>query len=78
MRKENVSILIDTCITHNFIDVNIAKRLNLFIYRETDIRVRVSDGRKIDGIGKCHKVKLQLDYYNLEYILSWDMNGYIQ
>ena len=67
VKKENVTILIDTGSTHNFIDVNVAKRLNLFIYPAIDIRVMVADGKKIDGIRKGHKVKLQIDDYNMEY-----------
>ena len=26
----------------------------------------VADGKKIDNVGKCHKVKLQMQEYNLE------------
>ena len=66
VKKENVTVLIDTGSTHNFIDVNVAKRLNLFIYPAIDIRVMVADVKKIDGIRKCHKVKLQIDDYNME------------
>jgi hypothetical protein len=58
VKKENVAILIDTWNTHNFIDINVAKRLNLFVYSTEDKRVIVADGKKNDGGGKCHKVKL--------------------
>jgi hypothetical protein len=54
IKKENVTILVDTRSTHNFININVAKRLNLFVYPVTDIRV------------KCHKVKLQIGDYELE------------
>ena len=67
VKKENVTILTDTRSTHNYIDMNVSKRLNLFIYSTTDIRVVVSDGKKINGIGKCHKAKLQTDDYNTEF-----------
>ena len=56
--KKNVTILVDTGSTHNFIDVNVAKNLNLFVYPTVNIRVMVANGKKIDGIGKCHKIKL--------------------
>jgi hypothetical protein len=66
VKKENVTILIDTGSTHNFIDINVARRLNLFVYPTADIRVMVADGKRIDGVGKCHKVKLQIEDYELE------------
>ena len=55
---ENVTILIDTGNAHNCIDVNVANKLNLFIYPATYIRVKVEDGKNNDGFGKCHKIKL--------------------
>ena len=65
-KKENATMLIDTGSTHNFIDINVAKRLNLFVYPIVDTRVMVADGKTIDGVRKCHKVKLQIEYYKLE------------
>ena len=52
--------------THNFINVSVAKRLNLFIYPVPNMKVMVTDGKKIEKVGKCHKVKLQIQDYNLE------------
>ena len=66
IKKENVTILVDTGSTHNFIDVNVVKNLNLFVYPAANIRVMVADGKKIDGIRKCHKIKLQVAYYGFE------------
>jgi hypothetical protein len=66
VKKKNVSILIDIGSTHNFIDINVAGRLNLFVYPAADIRVMVENGKKIDRIIKCHKIKLQIEYYKLE------------
>jgi predicted aspartyl protease len=66
VKKENVTILVDTGSTHNFMDINVARKLNLFVYPAADIRVMVADGKKIDGVGKCHKVKLQIEDYELE------------
>ena len=50
MKKENVTILVDTRNTHNFIDITVAKRLNLFVYPTADIRVMIADGKRIDGV----------------------------
>jgi predicted aspartyl protease len=54
IKKENVTILVDTGSTHNFMDINVARKLNLFVYLATDIRVMVAGGKIIDGVGKCH------------------------
>ena len=60
IKNNNVIILFDIGSTHNFIDVNVAKRLNLFIYPVPNMKVMVADGKKIKKVGKCHKVKLQI------------------
>lgn len=52
--------------THNFIDVNVAKKLNLFVYPAANLRVMASNDKRINGFGKCHKAKLQLNDYELE------------
>lgn len=36
------------------------------MYSTTNIRVIVTDGKRKDGVGKCHKAKLQLSDYELE------------
>jgi hypothetical protein len=67
VKKENVTILIDMKSTHNSIDINVAKRLNLFVYLAGDIRVMVANSKRIDGVEKCHKVKLQIEDYELKF-----------
>jgi predicted aspartyl protease len=47
IKKQNVTILVDTGSTHNFIDVNVAKNLNLFVYPTVDIRVMVADDKNL-------------------------------
>ena len=66
IKKDNVTVLIDTGSTHNFIDINIARNLKLFVYPVPDMKVMVADGKKIENVGKCHKVKLQIRDFNLE------------
>ena len=66
IKNNNVVVLFDTRSTHNFIDVNVAMRLNLFIYLVPNMKVMVADGKKIEKVVKCHKVKLQIQDYNLE------------
>ena len=70
IKNNNVSILIDTDTTHNFINVNLAKIFNLFIFPMPNMKVMVADGKKIENVGKCHKVKLQMQEFNLESNLS--------
>lgn len=59
-------VLIDTGNTHNFLDSNIAKRLNIFTYPMPNMKMMAVDGKIIEKVGKCDKVKLQIQDYNLE------------
>ena len=66
IKNNNVTVLIDSGSTHNFINVNVAKVFNLFIRPVPNMKVMVANGKKIDNVGKYHKVKLQMQEYNLE------------
>ena len=66
IKKQSVIVMVDLGSTHNFVDVNVAKRLNIFTYLIANLKVMVADGKRIDGVGKCHKVKLQLSDYAME------------
>ena len=66
IKKRNVMVLIETRSTHNFLDSTMAKRLNIFTFPMPDMEVMVADGKKIEKVGKYHKVKLQIQDYNLE------------
>ena len=59
-------MLIDSISTHNFIDVNVAKKLIFFSYPVAELKIMVGDGKIIDGVGRCHKVKMQLNDYEME------------
>ena len=52
--------------THNLVDTRIVKRLNLFVYPMKNLVVSTIDGRQVEGIGKCHKVSLQIQDLNLQ------------
>lgn len=65
IKKQSVIMMVDLESMHNFVDVNVTKRLNIFSCPATDLKVMVADGKQIDGVGKCHKVKLQLSDYAL-------------
>eukprot|EP00253_Pinus_taeda_P002639 PITA_02639 len=66
IKKQSVIVMVDSGSTDNFVDVYLAKRLNIFAYPVADLKVMVADGKQIDGVGKCHKVKLQLSDYAME------------
>lgn len=66
INKNNVVVLIDSGSTHNFLDATVAKRLNIFSIPLPNMKVMVANGKKIEKVGKCHKVKLQIQDFNLE------------
>ena len=51
-KNNNVVILFETGSTHIFIDVSVAKRLNLFIYLVPNKKLMVAYGKKIEKVGK--------------------------
>lgn len=58
IKKNNVVVLIDSGSTHNFLDAIVEKRLNIFSSPLPNMKVMVDDGKKIEKVGKYHKVKL--------------------
>jgi hypothetical protein len=66
IKNDNVTVLIDTRSTHNFLDIKIARKLKLFVYPVRDMKVMVANNKKNGNVGKCHKVKLQIQDFNLE------------
>ena len=59
-------VLINSGSTHNFLDATMAKRLNIFSFPLPNMKVMVADGKRIEKVGKCHKVKLQIQDFSLE------------
>ena len=66
IKKNNVVVLIDSDSTHNFLDATMAKRLNIFSFPLPNMKVMVADGKRIEKVGKCHRVKLQIQDFSLE------------
>ena len=66
IKNNNSTVLIDSGSTHNFVNTSLAKIFNLFVCPVPNMKLMVEDGNKIDNVGKCHKVKLQMHEYNLE------------
>lgn len=55
----------DSASTRNFIDINVAKRLNLFVCPTKDLSDMVAKDKEIIMIGRCHKVSLQIQSFEL-------------
>lgn len=46
IKKQNIIVLIDLGSTHNFIDVSVAKRMNIVSYLIADLKFMVADGKE--------------------------------
>jgi hypothetical protein len=66
IKNDNVIVLINIGSTHNFLTIKIARKLKLFVYIVPNMKVTVTDDKQIGNVIKCHKVKLQIQYFNLE------------
>jgi hypothetical protein len=51
IKNKNITILVDSGSTHNFMDINLAKQLNLFVYPMKDLMVTIVDGQQVKGVG---------------------------
>lgn len=56
-------VLVDSGTTHNFIDFNIVKRLNLVVELGSSLKVMVADGVRLSTQGLCWSV-------------CWEAQGY--
>jgi hypothetical protein len=56
VKNRNVIIIEDSSSTHNYIDIDVTKQLNLFVYPSKELKVMVNDGEKVKGPEICHKV----------------------
>ena len=66
IKNDNVTVLIDTRSNHNLLNIKIARKFKLFVYLVPNMKVMVIDGKKIGNVEKFHKVKLQIQDFNLE------------
>nr|CAD1820600.1 unnamed protein product [Ananas comosus var. bracteatus] len=64
LKRQPVTILIDSGSTHNFIDRELAKRMHYQIAEEKHFEVMVANGEKVAIGGKCSNLPITLqDYY---------------
>jgi hypothetical protein len=60
IKKEKVTILIDSSSTHNFINYTLAKYLECFVYPAPKFQVMIVDGGTINCSWKHHSNKLNM------------------
>jgi hypothetical protein len=51
LKGKDITILVDSGSTHNFVDINLTKQLNLFVYPVKDFMVTTTEGQLIEGVG---------------------------
>ena len=72
-------ILIDSGSLHNFIDTIIENKLNMFVYLASKFQVAIVRNKITSYNGKCHKLKLSINDYQLnsplypKYIIGMDV-----
>ena len=66
IKDRNLTILIDSGSTHSCIDIDVAKKLNYFIYPTKDLTVKVANGQRVKEVGKCHKISVQIQKLELQ------------
>ena len=75
LKKQKVTVLIDSGSTHNFINKKLATRLNCFIYPAPEFQVLIADGGTISCLGNFHSIKLSMGDYQLHYTNVCDFHG---
>ena len=72
LKNKNLTILIDSGNTHNFIDQTVVSRFGLLVIREKKLQVIVANQEQIECMGQCPGLMLTIqgipvmtDYYIL-------------
>ena len=66
LKKQKVTVLIDSSSTHNFINKKLATLLNCFTNSAPEFQVLIADGGIVSCSGKCHSIKLSMGDYQLD------------
>ena len=75
VKDKELTILVDLGSTHNRIEINVAKELNIFVYPSKDLTIKVADGHQVNNKGSCHKISVQIQGLELQwrfYVLPLD------
>jgi predicted aspartyl protease len=65
IKRQPVTVLIDTGSTNNFLDEDVAKRLSLSVETCDKFEVKLADGRTLTCESKCSRVKLLMQNQEL-------------
>ena len=60
IKDRNVILLIYSKNTHNCIYINFIKKLNHLVYPSKDLLLIIIDGKKVEGVGGCHRISVQI------------------
>jgi hypothetical protein len=66
LKKQKVTVLINSGSTHNFINKKLATHLNCFVYLALEFQVLIVDGGTVSCSRKFHSIKLSMGYYQLD------------
>jgi hypothetical protein len=66
IKSRSIMILVYSGSTHNCIDINVAKQLNLFVYSTRDLTLTVTNGQNFKEVGRCYKVSVQIQELELQ------------
>ena len=65
IKNKNLTLLIDSGNTHNFIYYKLSKILNCFVYPAPEFQFMIADGGTINCLGKFHNINLVMGEYVL-------------
>ena len=66
IKDRNVIVLMYSKNTHNYIYINFVKKLNHLVYPSKDLLLMIIDGQKVEGVGRCHRVSVQIQEMDLQ------------
>ena len=76
IKHQNVIILVDSGITHNFIHCRIAQETHCYIHAINNFQIMIANGGSMKCGGRCENVCLQIgDYHLKSHMFSIDMGG---
>jgi len=66
IRGRNVNIVVDSSSTHNCINIDLAKQLDICICLVKDLTTSIATGKKFEEIGEFHKVSIHIQELHLQ------------
>ena len=65
-KDRHVMVLVDFDNNHNYIDIDVAKKLNHFVHPTKELIVIIVEGKMIKRVGRCHRVSTQIQELKLQ------------